>query len=757
MLQQNIDCLQKRNPRLLQLLEQVADSDRCHLVLTKAGAPTLQVCVNEQMMYIHSAYDPIREAERLVEQRKKEIELHDHIFFYGVGLGYHIEKVMELFPDKTYTLYEPNIGVFTKYVSTRPLVCTENVRYVIVETDENVREQFLAHFSSTMKTKVMLFSLPSYERIWKEQFSMFIERFKQTVQARRMSLHAEAAFGKRWVLNSLMNLRETLRTPCIFSKRPFFEGKPVIIVSAGPSLHEEYDNLRYIKNNGLAYIVAVGSANRALVANDILPHAVCTYDPQDHNFSVFSDMIERQKDIDVPMIYGTSVGYETLERYRGPKLHMVTTQDTVSPYYSHVDRSHIVDDAFSIAIVTYHLFAKMGANPIIFVGQNLAFLNNLYYANDIKRGANETAEVLEFEKHGLTLVDDVYGNKITTNASLNQMRLLLERYIRAYPHIETLNTTKGGANISGAPFVPLETVIEKRLKEKFVVENWYESTKGVYDYAYLSERVQAMKKARRKLVLLFSQAFERVNELEKTIQMGRKHKLVQSLDRAYQLVQDTLKNDFYRVYIYPATQAQATVLVQHMELDNDNIEVKVREFTPLFSNYFQLCLQTYNELAPLVDERLHTYTQLDEGWIQYDVNTDMFQLSSEWQKEEITIKRRALPPHILSSYYIASKKGAHITFTFKGKAFRLLGGTHMQAGRLNIVIDGYRYKCSARDVHGNEMVVPQLYEIVFEKANLQDRVHTVEIELIEDKPFIFQGIQVYESNTSKKELTSCNG
>lgn len=757
MLQQNVVCLEKKYPHLLQLLQQTVENDKWKISESKSGVPTLQLQVNEQTVYVHSAYDPMKEAERLVLQRKKEIEENDHIFFYGLGLGYHIEKVLELFPNKVCTLYEPSIEAFKQYVSSRPLPCFENIRHIVVETNERVREQFLAYFAGTIKTKVMLFLLPSCERIYQERYSVFVEQFKQAVQGRRMSLHAEVAFGKRWVINSLMNLQTTLHTPCIFSKRSFFERKPVLIVSAGPSLHEEYDNLRYIKENGLAYIVAVGSANRALVANDILPHAVCTYDPQDHNFTVFSETVEQKKDVLVPMIYGTSVGYETLERYQGSKLHMVTTQDTVAPYYSHVDRTHIVDDAFSIAIVAFHLFAKMNASPIIFVGQNLAFLNNLYYAKDIKRGANQTAEVLDFEKQGLTLVKDVYGNEITTNASLNQMRLLLERYIRAYPHIETLNATKGGADISGAPFVPLEKIIETRLKEKVVVDRWYEPTEGAYDHVYLLERVQTMRKARRKLVLLLSQAVERVNELEKVINTGKEQKLIHLLDRAYKLVQDILKNDFYRVYIYPATQAQAGILVQCMEVDGGDLRVKVKEIIPLFFSYFQTCLQTYNELAPIIDERLHSYMGLDNGWIEYDVNTDIFQLSSEWQKGDIIIERKTLPQHVLASYYTSSKKGAHITFSFKGTAFRVLGGAHLKGAKLSVVVDGHRHKCSARDAHGNEMVAPHLYEVIFEKTNLKDDIHTVKIELVEDKPFIFQGVQIYETNISKKELASCGG
>jgi len=37
-----------------------------------------------------------------------------------------------------------------------------------------------------------------------------------------------------------------------------FKDKPAILVSAGPSLDYEIENLRYIKENGLAYISQSG-------------------------------------------------------------------------------------------------------------------------------------------------------------------------------------------------------------------------------------------------------------------------------------------------------------------------------------------------------------------------------------------------------------------------------------------------------------------------------------------------------------------
>lgn len=73
-----------------------------------------------------------------------------------------------------------------------------------------------------------------------------------------------------------------------------FEGKPAIIVAAGPSLSEEFEHLKFIKENGLAYIFSVGSAINALIEHGIYPDAACTYDPKERNQNVIRIIKDRE-------------------------------------------------------------------------------------------------------------------------------------------------------------------------------------------------------------------------------------------------------------------------------------------------------------------------------------------------------------------------------------------------------------------------------------------------------------------------------
>ncbi len=71
---------------------------------SKSGMPTLRV----NNIYIHSSYDPVKEAAAWVKSYEQKICSADHIVVFGFGLGYHI---VELFRSSGMhiTVFEPNI------------------------------------------------------------------------------------------------------------------------------------------------------------------------------------------------------------------------------------------------------------------------------------------------------------------------------------------------------------------------------------------------------------------------------------------------------------------------------------------------------------------------------------------------------------------------------------------------------------------------------------------------------------------------
>src|SRR5690606_28355103 len=393
--------------------------------------------------------------------QKKNIELYDHVLFIGAGLGYHIKQFNEVYPDIKISIYEPNIEVFYHFFSIQNMEeLKDSIGKVFTSINEDTVKHEVENIIQIYGKNILFFTLPVYEKLYQKEVHFLLETFKHNLKDRKSSIAANASFQKRWTINAIKNFPTILRTPNILYDvdKKAFAGKPAIIVAAGPSLSEEFENLRYIKDNGLAYIFSVGSAINALIEHGIFPDAACTYDPT-HLNQVVIQKIKDKNITEIPLIFGSSVGYETIEDYPGPMFHMITSQDTVTRHFiSNANQVKVVLDAPSIAVVTFQLLKQLGSKQIILVGQNLAYQNDQLYADGIKYDFVSN-ELDESELGDLLSIKDVYGNEIKTNEDFNKMRAQLELYIEASNDIEVINTTKGGAEIKGTSFTPLDKVI----------------------------------------------------------------------------------------------------------------------------------------------------------------------------------------------------------------------------------------------------------------------------------------------------------
>lgn len=451
---------------------------------SKSGAKTIQYEQpnSERAVMIHSLYDPIKEAERIIASNKEKIHEKTHVFFYGVGMGYHIEKFIETYPDLTYSVYEPIPEIFLRMSENRDLdkIINQNMQHLYVDRHNGEELAYLEEFN-TSNQNIHLIVLPSYKSIINDKYETFHKNIKETILNRRSNLHTDAAFQKRWVENSIINFKTVLDTPNMLKDidRTQFEGKPALIVSAGPSLAEDIEHIRYIKENNLAYIFSVGSAINSLIEYDVLPDAVFTYDPKERNQNVFNKMFEKNIK-HIPMVFGSSVGHETIERYNGPKVHFITSQDKISLYLLREEldlQRDLIFDSPSIAVMTFQITNKLGCDPIIFTGQNLGYLNGKRFAEGIDY-SHIPSKVDEETLINSIITKDVYGGTIKTNKNFNNMRKAIEGYIEAFKGTTFINTTKGGANISGAEFIPIEKVINEKLIDSITKVNWWLENSG---------------------------------------------------------------------------------------------------------------------------------------------------------------------------------------------------------------------------------------------------------------------------------------
>lgn len=573
--------------------------------LAKNQQPTLIVQVKGRVNYLHSSYNPGAEAARFIDQHP-EIGNHQHVFFYGVGLGYHIQECVKRYPDVSFSIYEPNATVFEYFLSVFDLQQWKNqLKNVYLEDKSGATFYNLKHFTQNIKKEVLIVVWPSYERIFQDETNKFVETFRDTVFSRRAYMRASTVFAKRITINNIINLSKVVQTPDILTDgAEFFRGKPAVIVAAGPSLDLEYDNLRYIKENGLAYIVSVGSAINSLIKQGIYPDAAATYDGSVKNATVFQQVVEKEIS-DIPLLFGTTVGFETLENYPGRLFHFFVERDTIAPYFlRRKDNREIgtVKGYKTISTITLQLLSKLGCNPIILVGQNFAYTQTQQYAKGIDY---INPELKKEEKKDLTTVVDVDGNETLTSRTLDMMRHEMQELIASLEETKVINTTKGGARIEGAPYVPLDQVIKERLgQERIVSSQWLEMKQVQYNMDYLQKQFDKMME----IIRIYEQTITRFDELFKEMNhyiQSRNNKQLNKCFTKFDKLFDRLqKNDFNLRVIFPMNNLlfdQIMKMFEEVRFSKDVVG-KAKRVMEEFGTYLDSCRTDTKVIKYLLDE-----------------------------------------------------------------------------------------------------------------------------------------------------------
>ncbi|MCM3760905.1 DUF115 domain-containing protein [Alkalihalobacillus oceani] len=606
----NINFLRKYFPRVReQMRDQQAKKITVERISTRSGEDTLKVQNGGKEFFLHSKYNPTVEAEKLLETYE-DVDQYDHIFFYGLGLGYHVEKMINQYPDLTFTLYEPITNIFSEFIKTQPLHKFSKQRVTSIHVESTLSQQRLdAELTKIINKKVLFVALPSYKKAFSKEYQSFVALFSEMLKQKKASFRTNYAYEKRWTLNSLMNFQSTLSTPNILHDvdHEFFKNKPALLVAAGPSLAEELDRIRYIKEHKLAYVIAVGSAINALINEGIKPDAVASYDPKGRNQKVFEKTIALGLDHEIPLIFGSSIGFEVLQVYNGHKLHMLTNQDTISPYFLKHKKSKKLtqlNDAASIAVVTLQLMDKLKFNPIILVGQNLSFRNNQRFSKGIQYD-HISSEVTEQEKERLIEITSVDGETVQTNEMFLRMKKQLESYIPLITNAKkvVINTTQGGAHIEGTVFKSLEEVVANDFENEVVIDNWFKEITKQYDQQYVLEQKQRMDESVDELVLYVNQLIKGLNNLNWLIEENKIYQITEQMNQLDKTFQAMDLLDSYKVLIHPTVRVQHELTEKRLLLMHDEKEMlqKGKFVLAELSSYIEEIKKAIEIVVPVYD------------------------------------------------------------------------------------------------------------------------------------------------------------
>ncbi len=553
-----------------------------------------------KIIYLHSRYNPREEAERIIG-RFEDIGSYDHIVFFGFGLGYHVEYFAGKFPNKTFSVYEPELDVFRMCLENRDISFIERDNfdnfYFPVEASEKELELLL----TGMNCSILAIPLPSYETAFPEDYKSFRRIFGQYFDNTEIIDNTKKNNEKLHTINVLNNFSCIMNTPNILDRNNnFLKNKPAVIVSAGPSLEYEIENIRYIKENGLAYIFSAGSAINTLIENGIYPHACWSIEPNEHSRMVYEKMISLGIKL-IPLIFGSTTASAIVESYPGNLYHFITAKDLVSQYYlgNSLRSDEIVCLASSVAVVTLLALHKLGASPVILVGQNLAYKDQRYYSGGIDYGFGSKKIDSAYFKN-LYKVPSTDGNYVYTDDSLNCFRKDMEAFIRDYGITGVINTTRGGAMIKGTSYIPLDELLRDSLKDRVVDPEWEFTLHNSYNREFIKKQSHSLKPEMEKFYMTVKELralSDKVHDENKTSLSEKSAALF------YKIINDILDNEFFHAFLYSMNVYECKLLVKDIKSKNGNGSDAFPVFLfDRFIDFVNACIKDTNTILPLIEE-----------------------------------------------------------------------------------------------------------------------------------------------------------
>ncbi len=357
-----------------QLISFPANDGTLSLAYTKQNEPNLLY----KNYPIHSMDSAIDEAKNVIKSLNANKNNLNTFIVFGLGFGYLLDELHTKYCDSPIIVYEPNVQILRTVLETVDFQNTLNSYNVRITTNINMfRNHMLSMCSSQSNLKVAY--LESYKQLYTNEMLDFVNQAHTTYKILKFNLNFLATSSMSFFSQIIEHLDKKIHLPEFGKLENKLENKPAIIVSGGPSLSKNIDTIKKYRDK--VCIFAVGTAYKTLKRNGINPDFVNIIELNNCSEQILNENIENINFISE--VYTNKVFFE-----KPFKRHFIT--------YSYENPSNIwfeklISKDSNVAkkyetkgTVAYNaLFcAKMaGCNPIILIGQDLAYTNGKLYAD----------------------------------------------------------------------------------------------------------------------------------------------------------------------------------------------------------------------------------------------------------------------------------------------------------------------------------------------------------------------------------------
>jgi hypothetical protein len=473
----NIAIIKKTNPSLCSAISRLESTGRItDVVAGNSYVPLVEL--NNKKIYVHSRFDPVKEAERLISQINQAD--FDLFIIFGFGYGYHVEELIKrISNDSIVLILEKDTEMLKNAITARDLkfVFSDERVFIIADPDE---EKIAEALSGKSSYRVSFITHRGSYQIYPDYYSNLIRIVQSYLSLKEVNIATLSRFEKTWTANIARNIREFAGLPGanIFYNK--FKGLPSIVAGAGPSLNKSID---FIKNNqNKCLIICVDTSYLILRNSGIIPHFCVSVDAQIINARYFEGDVR----CDTVFISDPTVHPSVFRFIKGNIAILGTAFDMMKWIEDITGNKGELAYGGSVMTNAYDFAKRLGTSPVVLVGQDLAFTGGLAHA----RGAYLDEEIFLRQnrfynpemknRFQLTALPKIRVNGILSKeVYTNQKLMVFLNWFEKRNDPELVNATFDGAYIKGIKHLPANEITFPELSNDIfnIIRSIYQNNK----------------------------------------------------------------------------------------------------------------------------------------------------------------------------------------------------------------------------------------------------------------------------------------
>jgi len=463
--EKNLNALENWYPELYKRLMELPEKIPDYIVRTGDKNSFLNVLFRgaDRNTLYYDNDDPVGYSHRYIESL--DLNYAPFLVFLGFGLGYHIVTALNDFSEghqiRHIVIIEKDIEMFKAALNLfdfSQMIMHPDIELIIGYQPQDLFVAFRSYFANNPQVleysrNLKFIIMPAVHRSENEYYGNACQIFKNAM------IHVFEYIGNDpydsliGLSQTISNLHPMIQDPGIIAFKDCFQGKPGIVIGAGPSLNK---NIQFLKKaSHKALLISVDAALKPLLDAGIRPHIVTNIERTKGQDLFFSNLEGLE---DTFFVFSPVVPPETYDAFKGPKILAHRYEEIMQ--WLDIPKGALEGGPL-VGNFAFNIAQYLGCGPIILVGQDLSF--KMTGATHVK--GNVFGHIDDYKKDTVE-VEGNYNETLLTTRSFDEGRKRLEIQVQEINGL-VINATEGGAKIRGALFLGLRNAIDNYCKADF--------------------------------------------------------------------------------------------------------------------------------------------------------------------------------------------------------------------------------------------------------------------------------------------------